>query len=277
MRTVWVKCVQHARAAIAISAMSFAASACAAVDVASHPRTVQPERPSVATHAGTVAPAYVEIETGVEVDRIDNHSHSTQVPTVLKFGVAPRVQFSLLVPASSAPGVSFGLGDVAAGFKFRVIDNHPWLSDVAILPQVKFSTGDVRGTGTTDASLLFINSRTFGPVDVDFNVGVTRRSGDGMKAPRNASMFAIAAGIPLHNSLAFALECFGFPGTSGPAGSARTVSALFGPTWQVRPELALDAGLIRSIAGPQAPAWYVGLVTNLGRLPLPVAHSSKAR
>ena len=30
------------------------------------PRQVQPERPTVATHAGTVAPGYLEIETGVE-------------------------------------------------------------------------------------------------------------------------------------------------------------------------------------------------------------------
>src|SRR5260370_36815211 len=32
---------------------------------------VQPERPTVATHAGTVAPGWVELETGVELDRLD--------------------------------------------------------------------------------------------------------------------------------------------------------------------------------------------------------------
>src|SRR4051812_35372559 len=58
------------------------------------PHTVQPERPTVATHAGTVAPGYLEIETGIERDTRDGTTMSF-APTVLKFGVAPRVQMSV--------------------------------------------------------------------------------------------------------------------------------------------------------------------------------------
>ena len=260
--------------ALGTALCTFACMACAsvdvAVDVASHPHTVQPERPSVATHASTVAPAYVEIETGVEHDRIDASTRADQIPTVIKIGIAPRVQLSVFAPLSSATGVAFGLGDIGIGVKVNLAKDHPWLSDVAILPQVKFSTGGVRGTGTTDATLLLINSRKFGPVGVDFNVGVTRRSGDNSQVPRTSTLLAAASSIPVRGNLAFAVECFGYPGTGGPAGSAPIVGALFGPTFLVRPELAIDAGLIERIAGPQPRAFYFGLVANLGRLPLPV-------
>ncbi|MEP6779754.1 MAG: transporter [Gemmatimonadaceae bacterium] len=263
------------RVSCALFASAFAMSACVPVDVASHPRDVQPERPTVATHAGTVAPGYVEVETGVEHDRIDANTHADQVPTVIKFGVAPRVQFSLSVPMSSGTGVSFGVGDIATGLKITVLKDHPILSDFAILPQIKFSTGGARGTGTTDASLLLINSRSIGSVDVDLNVGVTRRSGDGIAVPRTATLFAASAGIPLRGKLSFALECFGYPGTGGPAGSPPTVAMLFGPTYLVEPELNLDLGWIAPISGGQPRALYVGLVANLGRLPLPVRGTSK--
>ncbi|MDQ6612131.1 MAG: hypothetical protein M3Y64_06835 [Gemmatimonadota bacterium] len=223
----------------------------------------------MATHAGTVAPAYVEVETGIEHDRIDAVTHADQVPTAVKIGLTPRAQLSLFVPLSSATGVAFGVGDVGVGVKVNLVKDHPWLSDVAIQPQLKFSTGGARGTGTTDASLLFINSRTFGAVGVDLNVGVTRRSGDNTQVPRTSTLLTAAASIPIAGRFAFALECFGYPGTGGPAGSAPIVGALFGPTLLVRPTLALDAGLILPIAGAQPRAFYVGVVTNLGRL-LPV-------
>src|SRR5256885_8764954 len=60
-------------------------AACASVPKGIDPRVVQPERPSVATHAGTVAPGFLEIETGIESDRNADGTHALVVPTVLKF------------------------------------------------------------------------------------------------------------------------------------------------------------------------------------------------
>jgi hypothetical protein len=232
-----------------------------------NPRAVQPERPTVATHAGNVAPGYVEVESGVEQDRIAAGVHATQVPTVIKFGVVHRVQFSLSLPVSGGTGESLGIGDVSAGVKWRFLEDHPLLSDVAIQPTVKFSSGGQRGTGTTDLSLLLIDSHVFAGVSVDLNVGVTRRSGDGETAPKTATLWAAASGFPVAGNLSFALELFGNPGTGGPAGSAPTVALLAGPTYLVRPELNLDVGIIEPVSGPQPRAVYAGVVVNLGRLP----------
>jgi len=230
------------------------------------PRQVQPERPTVATHAGTVAPGYLEIESGVERDRNEDGSHAFFIPNELKIGLAPRVQLSAFLPVASATGVPLGIGDVAAGIKWRLLDGDGPLQRFAILPLVKFPTGGNRGTKTTDVGLMLIDSRQIGPASVDLNAGLTRRSGDGTTAPRTSTFWTAAGGMPIAGPIGWQLECFGFPGTHGPAAAPPTVAILTGPTLGVANWIALDAGVIIPVAGPQARAIYAGLVTNLGRL-----------
>lgn len=230
-----------------------------------HPQAVQPERPSVATHAGTVAPGYAELETGVEHDRNPDGTSSSLVPSVLKVGLTKRLQLALQLPVLVATETPTGLGDVAIGMKWRLLEDDPVLQDIAVLPQLKLPYGGPRGSGTTDASLLVINSRTIGPVGLDLNIGVTRRSGDGSSAPRVATLWAVAAGAPIVGGWGWALECYGYPGTGGPSGAPPVVAVLTGPTLVLRPEVALDVGIIMPVSGPQPRAFYVGLVTSLGQ------------
>ncbi len=234
------------------------------------PRTVQPERPSVATHAGTVAPGYVEVESGFERDRSSDGTTLGSVPTLLKLGLARRLQLSVQLPVLGGTDTPAGLGDVAVGLKWRLAEGDPLFQNIAVLPQIKFASGGVRGTGTTDVSLLLINSRTMGPVSVDLNAGVTRRSGDGSQAPRTATLWTVAAGIPLGGGLGWQLETYGFPGTGGPAGAPPIVAVLTGPTFVMRPELELDLGVIIPVIGSPPRGLYAGFVTNLGRFrPVP--------
>lgn len=228
---------------------------------------MQPERPSVATHAGTVAPGYVEIETGGERDREADGSHAFLIPTEVKIGLAPRAQLSVFLPASVATGVPLGIGDVAAGVKWRIMEGDGFWQRVALLPTVKLPTGGDRGTHTTDVGLLLIDSRTIGPASLDLNLGLTRRSGSGDTAPRTSTLWTESLGVPVAGPVGWQLECFGYPGTHGPAGSAPIVAVLTGPTLGAWRTLALDAGVILPIEGPQPRALYAGLVTNLGRLP----------
>jgi len=227
---------------------------------------VQPERPTVATHAGTVAPGYLELETGAEVDRDPDGSRAFSVPTELKIGLAPRAQLSVFLPVQDATGTSLGIGDFAAGIKWRVVDGDGPLQRFAILPIIKAPTGGDRGSRTTDFSLLLIDSRTLGPASLDLNAGITRRSGDGSAVPRTSTFWTGAGALPLAGSFGWQLECFGYPGTSGSAGSAPIVAILTGPTFGISRTLTLDAGVIVPITGPQPRAVYAGLVTNLGRI-----------
>jgi hypothetical protein len=237
-------------------------------DSATDPHAVQPERPTVATHAGTVAPGWVEIEAGVERDRFDPTSVGYDAPILVKIGLAPRVQLGLFGAwARPAPGVN-GLGDVGANVKWRLLDDAPIVGDFAVLGSAKFPTGSASsgtGTGTTDGSLLAISSHDFGPFSLDVNAGYTWRTGNGTVAPTSSSLWAVSAGGPFSGQLGWALECYGYPGTSGLAGKAPIVAALGGPTFLVRPWLELDAGAIVPIEGPQPHAFYAGGVYNVGR------------
>ena len=74
-------------------------------------RAVQPERPTVATHAHTVAPGIVEIETGVQGDHTpDGRLWSS--PTVTKVGLGSHLQLNLYTPFyfASGPRSQSGLG-----------------------------------------------------------------------------------------------------------------------------------------------------------------------
>jgi hypothetical protein len=242
----------------------------AQTDSATNPRAVQPERPTVATHAGTVAPGYMEIEEGGEWDRWSVSERSFFAPTNLKIGLTSQAQLNLLLNViydPRLPGKRVNVGDLTLGLKYRILDGHPILGDFAILPAVKVPTasGDA-GTGTTDLSLLFISSHQFGPVAMDLNAGATHRSGDGTKAPTNATIWTASFGFPVRGPIGWTAEIFGFPSTSGPVGSDATAALLFGPTFLARDRLALDAGFITPLIGPQPHAIYAGFVWNFGAL-----------
>jgi hypothetical protein len=234
------------------------------------PHAVQPERPTVATHAYTVAPGWIEIEAGMEFDRYADRARGVAAPIVIKMGLAPRLQLDLDGSLVRPPqGSATGLGDVALGLKWRVLMRAPVLGDFSVIPSLKVPsapTASGLGTGTTDIGLLLISSHQLGPISMDLNVGYTRRSGPGTIAPRSGSVWTASFGGPAGGSLGWTAEVYGYPGTSGPAGQAPIVAFLGGPTLLVRPWLALDAGAIAPVTGPQPWALYLGGVINAGRL-----------
>ncbi|HET7452514.1 MAG TPA: transporter [Thermoanaerobaculia bacterium] len=235
---------------------------------AEDPREVQPERPTVATHAYSVAPGYLETEIGVQFDRQPDGVSDFLAPVNAKIGLTDRLQLNLASAVVRSPGQSAGIGDATLGLKWRIGRATPLLGDFALLPSLKFPTGSAgRGTGTdsTDVSVLAISSRTVGSVSVDLNAGYTRRS-NGRAAARDATIWAVSASGPFPGDFGWNLEIFGFPGTSGPFGEGPIVGATVGPTWQPRPWIAFDAGAYLRIEGPQPNALFAGFTWNVGRL-----------
>jgi hypothetical protein len=226
------------------------------------PHAVQPERPTVATHAGTVATGWFEFETGVERDHFDPSASVFSTPTVFKFGIAPRAQLSLggsLVNTDSGTGS----GDLFVGVKIRLLEDAPVVGDFAILPSITFPAGSARrgfGGGERQGSLLLISSHQFGDVSMDINFGY-----DAPHAwPSHASFWTVSFGFPVRGKLGWALETFGFNTDDG-----RTAALLTGPTFLPAKWLSFDTGLIVPLHGPQPHALYAGAVCNVGRF-LPV-------
>jgi Putative MetA-pathway of phenol degradation len=228
------------------------------------PHDAQPERPTVATHAGTVAPGWFEIEWGVERDRVGPGVNSLGTPTLLKFGVVSHVQFDVNVttvrPAAAAPT---GLGDAGIGVKWRLLDDAPLVGDFAVQPSLKLPTGSAprgTGTGTTDATLLLISSHVLGPVSLDINAGYTRRNVRGDTA--SAALWTVSTGTAIVGGLSLDAELYGYPGFGG----GPSVGFLAGPTYTVHPWFVADFGFIAHVAGGQPPALYAGLTWNVGRI-----------
>ncbi|MDQ6689182.1 MAG: transporter [Gemmatimonadota bacterium] len=263
--------------AVAVGARKGGAQDSGLDSAARNPRAVQPERPTVATHAGTVARGWMELEAGGEWDRAADGSPSFVAPTNLKTGLGPRTQLNLmldLISAVSVRGRALSLGDLTVGVKYRIVENARLLGDFAMLPAIKFPTGDASsgaGSGTTDFSLLLISSRQIGPVAVDLNVGGTRRTGDGSRASMTAGIWTASFGFPVRGNFGWVAELFGYPQTTGAEAAPAIAAFLTGPTFVVREWLALDAGVITPITGPQPRAAYAGLVWNLGCV-LPHGH-----
>jgi len=243
----------------------------AAAQEATDPHDAQPERPTVATHAYTVWPGWVELEAGLELDRFDAGVHAFSTPVVLKVGLVPRVQLELsdawVRNTSIGPARASG-GDLTVSLKWRIADSLPVLGSFAVQPAATLPTGSVRagtGTGSTNAAITLISSRQVGPVELDINAGYTWRASTA-HAPRTATLWTVSAGTPVHGMLGWTAEVYGYPGTGGPFGSAPIVALLTGPVFSVRRWAEVDAGVIVPLDGPQPHSLYAGGTWNIGRL-----------
>jgi Putative MetA-pathway of phenol degradation len=234
------------------------------------PHAVQPQRPTVATHAGTVAPGWIEFELGAEYDRYTDGTQGSVAPLLAKVGLAPRLQLEVQGVVVRPPGAeTTGIGDSTIGVKWRLAEDASLAGDVAIVSSVKLPSGsaDARtGTGTVDFNFLFISSHKLGPVAMDLNLGYTRRSGGASFVPRNAGVWTASFGGPGRGRLGWVAELFGYPALSGLVDDESIVALLAGPTIMIQEWLALDVGVIGAIAGPQPRAIYAGVTYNAGRL-----------
>jgi hypothetical protein len=251
-----------------IVALVFAGPLTAQDSTAADPRAVQPERPTVATHAHTVAPGYVEIETGIEGDNAGGR-RAYFSPMVTKVGLTAHVQLNLITPVVfSGPGQSTGLGDAGLGVKWRLRDHDPVLGDFALLPAIKFPTGSAArgtGTGSTDVGITAIASYDVRGVSMDLNVGYTRLGARGGHGASSAAVWTASFGVPVVGSLSWNVEVFGYPTIDG-SGDPSTVALLTGPGYLVSRSFNLDMGFISPLRGSQPNAIYAGAVWNVGSL-----------
>jgi hypothetical protein len=256
--------VRERAAAVALGLLAAAAASAQAPD----PHAAQPERPTVATHAYTVAPGWTEVESGVEFDR-SGDARAFSTPTTLKLGLAPRLQIqasAAWIDLSDGTDTQ-GMSDLVLSLKWHMATAVPGLGDFAIQPAIRLPTGATAvDAGATVGSLLFISSNHIGPAELDINFGVYSRINASESAPPLATLWAVSAGSALRGPLGWVLEIYGYPGTSGAAGAAPLVGLLTGPTWTVHDWFVLDLGAIFPISGPQPHALYAGLTWNIGRV-----------
>ena len=231
------------------------------------PRLVQPERPTVATHAHTVAPGYFELESGVEGDRVSRGMRTLFAPNVLKIGLTTHTQLNVSTAVfANGAGQSSGVGDVTLGLKWRLLDDSPLLGDFALLPAVKFANGSASGgtgSGTRDLGLTAIASYDVHGVAADLNATYTRVGATTLAPASRSALWTASFGFPVAGQLSWVAELFGFPTIDG-SGAPSSAAFLTGPTFLVSPAFNLDVGIITPLRGELTNALYAGLVWNMG-------------
>lgn len=229
------------------------------------PHAALPERPSVATHAYTVAPGWLEMEAGWERTQDDGRLGDASLPVTLKLGLAPRAQLNVST-SITRPSGGASIDDVTVGLKWRPWDHAPVAGAIAVLPSVTLSTRSAGASGDTAAGLLVITSRPIGAMALDLNAGYTWRSGDGSLAPSGEALWAAALGGPVAGRVSWVGEVYGSPASSGPAGTRTIVSSLIGASAAVNPSLVLDVAVVLPLTGPDSRAVMAGIVWNAGSL-----------
>ena len=175
-----------------------------------NPRAAQPERPTVATHAYTVAPGWLELEAGALRQQAGALADRVAVPILVKIGVTKRLQLDL-APAwqRDAEGgrAQSGVTDLLVGVKWRVADEAPVLGAFAIQSTLSLPTGSPesgRGSGKAAVNVLLISSHRIGPLSLDVNAGYARLGGESTVAPRDSTVWTAAAAVPVAGRVGWA-------------------------------------------------------------------------
>jgi hypothetical protein len=224
------------------------------------PRAANPERPTVATHAYTVAPGYAELEQGARAFGLNGFGEGTAWDLNLKIGLRPGVQLGIFGPAYVRTGAGSGVGDVGASLKLRRTLSSR--TAVALVPAVTAPTGDaVRGLGAgrTLGSLVgVVSSDLPAGVHVDLNAGPV---GIGAGKAQWFTSFGLAHGGI--GPAGVAVELFDF--TGGGAGP-RQRGFLAALMLTVADWVVVDAGGVRGLVDGTPDQVFLGVTTNLGRI-----------
>src|SRR5256712_13361450 len=226
---------------------------------AQSPHAANPERPSVATHAYTVAPGYMELEQGVRAQGFGNFRDQTSWEFNLKIGVARPVQLGLFGTGYNRTGEGNGVGDVGVALKLRrdLSSTHT----VALVPAVTLPSGDQSlglGAGRVLGSLLAVWSFELGRLlHTDLNAGPVG-IGAGRPQVLGTASFSRALG-----RWGVAAEVYGY--TNGGAGPGQ--GGLLGAV-TLRPAgwLGVDGGGGRGVGALGRGQVVLGASTDLWRI-----------
>jgi hypothetical protein len=222
------------------------------------PRAANPERPTVATHAYTVAPGFAELEQGARAFGSDALAEGTAWEFNLKVGVARGLQLGFFGPGYLRTAAGAGLGDVGLAVKAGgAVSSRTAL---AVVPGVTVPTGDAgqgRGAGRALGSLVGVASADLpAGFHLDVNAGPV---GIGAGRPQWFSSVGMARG----GRVGVATELFDFTtGGAGPPQRGFLAAVLVtAAEWVV-----VDMGGVVGLTAETADQVFVGVTTNLGRI-----------
>jgi hypothetical protein len=221
------------------------------------PRAANPERPTVATHAYTVAPRYWELEQGFRVLGVEELSEVSSYDFNLKIGLARTLQLGVFGAAWIRNNDGSGIGDVGLSLKWkRALGDRAAL---ALVPAITVPTGDEvreRGAGRVLGSFVGVYSADLAePLHIDVNAGPIA-----LGAERPLWFTSLGASGSL-GDVGWALELFDFRRKGG--GETGLLGAVL---FSLAEWVVLDVGGVLGVGNQSADQLFIGATTNVGRV-----------
>ncbi len=227
--------------------------------VAQSPREANPERPTFATHAYAVAPAYAELEQGRAARGVASLREETSWDGNLKFGISHHAQGAIFGPVYARTAAGDGIRDLGIAVKLRTALS-PRAAAAAVTSVTAPTGSAARGLGAGRAlgALTGVLSADLPQAfHVDVNAGP---QGIGAGEPQ---WFLSVSGSHALGRAGVAVEVFQF--TSG-GGGPRLAGVPGAVTLRPVEWVVVDAGRVARTRRGKPAQWFLGLPTNFGRL-----------
>lgn len=228
---------------------------------------METDRPDFTEGTRTVAPGRVQVEMGATLDDTTAGEDLTVGETLLRLGVAPRVELRLgagsYLRSEADDATVEGWGQPSVGVKMGLRPEARGAAPAAaLLVGVGLPFGDDRVTlaGAEPSAVLALAWDLAPGWGLGANLGWARAvDGDGRRFEQGLA--SLAAGYDLGAGWGLFLETYGF--TREAHGGDATTYADAGLTWSPRPDLQLDLRLGTAVEGPEDD--FVGVGVSLRR------------
>ncbi len=236
---------------------------------------IAPDRAGAATGASTVGRGAIQVEAGLAYERERIAASPTDrrftVEATLRAGVTERLELRVdgepLVRLRGAEDET-SHGYFALGAKYRFLDarDGSWVPSLAVLPFVKLPVAEEPiGSGKTDFGALLLASFALpGQLSLDVNAGL---AAVGQSRPSGYLLQALVAAGASRDLMDWLTVFSDVVYASRDERSGRdSVTLDAGVLWRPRRDVAVDAWVVTSLAGP-GPDWALraGVSIRFGR------------
>ena len=198
------------------------------------------DRPDQTESSAVVPLGFAQIETGYLYTR-DSGSSSREFPgTLIRIGIARRVELRFGHAGFISSDSSSGAGDSQIGAKVNLVGESGWRPEVAVLTGFSLPTGQASlSSGRVDPSVLVAFSHTLSSrVSLGYNIGNSWESLKKISARQRLLQYSLVFGVEITDKFGGFIEAFGNRAFNSSRTPANSIDA--GVTYLLADNVQLD-------------------------------------
>ena len=210
------------------------------------PPTIIVDRPSFANGSAVVGAGVHSLETGLLITDQKGSSNSLfQAPVLYRAGISEDFEFRLSSNLLNYQDPSFGVGDLAPGFKWNFLNNDD--ASVSLIGSLSVPTGSraFRAPGVVPALSFAADVPLNDSTGLLFNLGASSPGDDRERVIQPFATAGITTALSERSNIYFEVAGFG----PDSAGAPSTVAGDVVVTYLVNPDFQLDAAVFKGFSG----------------------------